>query len=598
MKEVPNKKKKLDENTNSNNSEKQITALVKRSSRSTIIPFPNFKTDSIQDDQSSGKLMTPPTKTVAPENLINESSLPSKKTNRLEELPIKHLETYSEKYRFVLKVEGGLTVPQACREINWTGSLRTAYDTYDKFKKFGKDGLIDGRWQRKPDAKVLTHEAKEIIMAWYYERGAAQPRAIWKLTCRTCRERNLTEPAETTVKNFLYNLPIGEKLAREGSRGLKQWQKQHASVIEQNKTSFSNELWQGDHTELPIWTRRKMGGKWVVAKVYASALLDDYSRTNPGLWVSHKYPDSWSISILYRQAILRTNIPGLHACGLPFSTEMDQGTDWISKTVQTMLVSLGIQPIIDPAYFPNAKGKVERFFRFLDTSLLTTLPGHKKTIGTTETAARKRIGELLTLEQLREEINKWRIWYHNRVHSKTERKPIELWEETVRFRYPESEDDLNILLLKYDRERTILNCGIKLVIDKVKHLYWSNTFDFYARRRVRIRYNPEDMLYVLIYCADSGEFLCKAQDTRDPLSNITIKDVKASRRQEKERLTGLSNYFKNVLGKDRLIEQRKEWDDARLLATQLPEITEEENSEEQEIIEGIDLLRKLNRQQD
>jgi len=520
---------------------------------------------------------------------------------RLDELPYEHLEEYSENYRLVLKIQSGLIIPKACREINWKKSIRTAYDVWERFKKFGKDGLVDRRWLRKSEATVLTTEVTDIILAWYYQRRAAGPRAIWNLTCQTCRELGLREPAETTVKNYLNNLSVGEKLARKGARGLKEWQKQHASVIEQKKTTFSNELWQGDHSPLPIWIRRKIQGEWLAVPVYASALVDDYSRANPGFWVSHKYYDSWSISILYRQAILRTNVPGLNACGLPFYTESDQGSDWISESVQTMLSGLGIQAIIDPAYYPNAKGKVERFFSFINTSLLTTLSGHHKDVGTTAGAAQKRVHELLKLEQLREEINRWRVWYHQRIHSETDRKPIELWEETVRFRYPESEEDLNILLLKYDRERTILNRGIKLMVDKEKHLYWSPAFDLHAGKRVRIRYNPEDMDSVLVYLADTGKSLCEAWDTRAEHPRYSLKDVKEARTNEKHRLRSIpirtKKYFENVLGQDRLVEQRKEWDEARKTVASLPVAEPEENLEEKELAATMEMLRRLNREQ-
>lgn len=296
-----------------------------------IIQFPKTEPDT------NSNINTEPTQLNALngfESTANDSrerNSSNTKRKRLDEFSDKHIEQYSENYRLVLKIESGLTVPQACREIEWSKSVRTAYDVYNRFKKIGKEGLKDHRWERKPEVKILTEEVRDIIMAWKRQRRAAKPRAIWKLTCETCRERNLKEPAETTVKNFLYNLPVGVELALKGSRGLEQWQKQHASVIVQNKTTFSNELWQGDHTELPIWTRRKINGRWVAAEVYASALLDDYSRANPGLLISHKYYDSWSISILYRQAILKENVPGLQVCGIPFYTESDRGSDWISK---------------------------------------------------------------------------------------------------------------------------------------------------------------------------------------------------------------------------------------------------------------------------
>lgn len=521
---------------------------------------------------------------------------------RLDSFPEERLKEFAENYRLVLKIESGLKVPDACREIGWEKSLRTAYDLWARFQKYGQKGLVDHRWFRKSERQVLTRQVTNIIRAWFYQRRAAGPRAVWKLTCESCRELGLREPAETTVKSFLNELSVGEKLARKGSSGFKQWQKQHASVIEQKKTTFANELWQGDHTPFPIWTRRKISREWLAVPVYGSALLDDYSRANPGLWVSHKYYDSWSISILYRQAILRKTVPGLNACGLPFHTESDQGADWISEAVQTMLGCLGIQPIIDPAYYPNSKGKVERFFKFLNTSLLKTLPGHHEDVGVSPAAAQKRVHEFLTLEQLREEINKWRVWYHTNIHGGTDRRPIELWEETVVFRYPKSEDDLNVLLLKYDRERKILNRGVKLTIDREKHLYWSPVFDRHTNTHVRIRYNPEDMRSVLVYSADTNELLCEAWDTRAEHPRYSLADVKEARNSEKYRLQSISvrskEYFENVLGKDRLVEQRKEWEEARQLIPQLPEVTEENDAEEQEMAASLELLRRLNREQD
>ncbi len=524
---------------------------------------------------------------------------PLNDTARLDEFGEERLGNFSEKFRLVLKIESGKTVLEAASEVNWGKSIRTAYDTWNCYKKNGKNGLIDRRWLRTPGSFVLISEVEEIILAWYYERPAAGPRAVWRLVCQTCIDRNLRAPAETTVKNFLSRLSKGEVLARQRQRGLKEFQKQHSSVVVQNRTIFANEIWQGDHTDLPIWTRRKINGEWVPAAVHGSAFLDAHTRANPGFWISHKYPDSWTISILCRQAIMRKDTPGLQACGLPFHIEMDQGADWISQAVRMSLLSLGIQLIIDWAHYPNLKGKIERFFRFVNTSLLVTLPGHHGDVGTSEGAARKRVHEFLTLEQLREEIDRWRVWYHNRIHETTARKPIEMWEETVRFRYPDSEDDLNILLMKYDKQRTILNCGIKLIIDEIKHLYWSPAFDRNARRRVRIRYNPEDMASVLVYCAENGEFICEAWDTRTETSPYTLIDVKNARRQELRRLTGIAQrskeYYKNVLGKDRLAEQRKDWEEARRIAVQLPEHAPEEKEADEKFKNALETIRQLNR---
>lgn len=281
---------------------------------------------------------------------------------------------------------------------------------------------------------------------------------------------------------------------------------------------------------------------------------------------------------------------------MPVHIESDRGADWVGENVQTNWQSLGINAVIDPPYYPNLKGKVERWFRFLDSNCLRKLPGHYDAVGRTKEAARKHINELLTLEQLREEITKWIVnVYHQKIHGETGRKPIELWEETVHYRPVENEDDLNILLLKYDMERTVLNCGVRMSLFGERHRYWSPDFERLWNRRVKIRYNPEDTESVLLYCAATGEFLCEAWDMRAANPKYTYEDVKKARREEKRYLRGIQvrskEYFKDVLANDRVVEQQKEWKEAREVAAELP-VPETLETEDPEVEDFISSFRQ------
>ncbi|HYX29051.1 MAG TPA: hypothetical protein VE863_10830 [Pyrinomonadaceae bacterium] len=120
------------------------------------------------------------------------------------------------------------------------------------------------------------------------------------------------------------------------------------------------------------------------------------------------------------------------------------------------LAYLGVALDPDPPYYPNRKGKIERWFLTLDRGCLRILPGHMDSIGTTQEAAQKHVNILLTIPQLRKEIERWIVSdYHQHTHSETGRKPAELWEETVRLRMAESDDALRLMLLKSDKERKI-----------------------------------------------------------------------------------------------------------------------------------------------
>ena len=534
-----------------------------------------------------------------PERNYSDKPASAAKDTRLDALKDSNVEIYAENVRLVMLIDGGLSVSEAIKELGVKRPRRTVQDLVTRYRKDGNIGLKDKRWSAVKPKRVMIGEVEDITLAWFYERSAAGYRAIAELTAETCRERGLPIPSQSSVKKFLRALPKSVQLARKGKKGLEKWQQEGASVVEQKKTSFSNELWQGDHTPPKIWSRQKIKGGWEPVKVYLSAFIDDYSRAVPGFIVSTKHYDAWTIAILSHLAIKRKENPGWLVSGLPVQIESDQGADWIGENVQTNWQSLGINAVIDPPRYPNLKGKVERWFRFLDSNCLRKLPGHYDAIGGTEGAAWNHVNELLTLEQLREEITKWIVnVYHRKIHGDTGRKPIELWEETVHLRPVENEDDLNILLLKYDKERTILNSGIRMTLSDKRHRYWTPDFDELWRRRVKIRYNPEDTESVLLYCAATGEFLCEAWDMRAENPKYTYEDVKKARWEEKRYLRGIQirtkEYFKDVLANDRVVEQQKEWVEAREIAAELP-VPETLETESSEVDDLISLFRQRDR---
>lgn len=534
--------------------------------------------------------ITPPESLAPPASPNNEPAEPvflepqlpvvdAAAQKRVEELNEKQLGVYAENYRLCLLMESGLTARQAKNRTGSQRSVRSVRDVFARFKKHGRKGLFDKRQSRKPAVVVLIAEVMNIVLAWYFARSAAGYRALAELSADSCRTKNLPVPSESSVKKFLSNLPPGVKLARKGPEGMKIYRQQMSSVMEQNRTTFSNELWQGDNTPPEIWVRKIVKGVWTAVPCYLTALLDDFSRAIPGFLVSTKYPDAWTISICSRIAMLKKDHPSATPSGIPIAIESDRGADYLSEAVQTSWQSLGINRVIDPPYYPNPKGSIERWFEYLDSNCLRKLPGHYASIGCTQGAAQKRVHELLTLPQLRDEITHWVFnVYHSNIHGETGRKPIELWEETVQYNPVEDEEELNILLLKYDRERVILNSGIRLIFGEKtntqRHKYWSPQFDRLAKRKVKIRYNPEDSESILVYCAATGEFLCEAWDLRGENPKYTHLDVKAARRAEQKYLNSLRTrliaYHKNVAVNDRIVEQEKEWIPARAAAALMP----------------------------
>jgi putative transposase len=493
--------------------------------------------------------------------------LPSGKTYtkaiRLDELTDEQLRIYAENCWLVNLMENDVRAREAIKRLGISRTERTARNLYKRFKEGGFSALLDKRWGREFEAKVFTFEVQKITLAWYFARSAAGPRAIWKKVCEECRERKIAEPCESSIKKYLARLDESLKLARHGKVGMREWDKQARPVIRYENTTYANELWQGDHSPLKIWVKVKINNEWKPFRVNITLLLDAHSRTVMAYVVSTKSPDSWVIALTFRRAILPKE--GSNLCGIPTRFESDRGSDFLSYAITATLVDLHCHPEPDPPRHPDSKGKIELMFRTIDSGCLRILPGHMDAVGVTEEAALKRVHEFYTLRQLDKEIARWIDKdYHRREHSETGREPLKFWESTKRLRLPASEDDLNLLILKYDKVCTVLNTGIKFMLDGVKHKFWSPELAYHWKRKVCLRYNPEDMDSVLVYCAATGEFLCEAFDMKAENPRYTIVDIKQTRSEFRRGLIQRTKeYMREVYENDRKQAERIEREEAR-----------------------------------
>jgi putative transposase len=485
------------------------------------------------------------------------------KAIRLDELGDKQIQIYAENCQLANLMKNDVPAREAIKRLGISRTERTARNLFKRFKEGGFPALLDKRWGREFEAKVFTFEVQKVTLAWYFARPAAGPRAIWKKVCEECKKREIKGPCESSVKKYLARLDESLKLARDGKVGIREWEKQASSVIRYENTTYANELWQGDHSQLNIWVKVKINGEWKPFRVYITLLLDAHTRTIMAYVISTKHPDSWVIALTFRRAILPKD--GSNLCGIPTRFESDRGSDFLSYAIAATLSHLHCDPEPDPPRYPNDKGKIEIIFRTIDSGCLRILPGHMDAVGVTEQAALKRVHEFYTLRQLDKEIARWIDEdYHRREHSETGREPLKFWESTKRLRLPESEDDLNLLILKYDKVCTVLNTGIKFKLNGVRHRFWSPELAYHWKRKVCIRYNPEDMDSVLIYCAATGEFLCEGFDMQAESSRYTIEDIKRTRSQFRRGLIERTkDYMSEVYENDRKLAERMEREEAR-----------------------------------
>jgi putative transposase len=450
---------------------------------------------------------------------------------RIDELSEEQLALFSERRRLVrLQLEEGKSAAEALEEVDLDCSARSARKYRQRFEEEGSRGLLDGRWLRQPERKVMTDRVQVIAKKWYAGRRAAGPSAIARKVREECRERGLPEPSEPAVRAFLDSLPEIEKLFLRNE--LDEWDQQGRPVVRVERARRANERWQIDHTTLDLWVRVRRGDEWVPVRPYLTLIIDAYSRSIPGFFLSTAHPDAWSVTLAVRNAVSVKDTDNWFNKGLPQVVQHDQGSDFMSHLLRAWFEDLNVAVDPNPPRYPNATGKIERFFDTLDRGYLRILPGHTDAVGTTEGAAANHLDRLLTREQLKDEITRFIVEdYHQWRHGETDAIPAERWEESMGIPRMPAGDDLKYLLPMYPEERTVTKTGIHFTVDGKGGLYWAPGLGESWKEKVNVRYNPEDMQSVLVYAADTSEYLCEAWIMGREDSKYDIGDVKKDRTQ-------------------------------------------------------------------
>src|SRR5205085_692125 len=247
---------------------------------------------------------------------------------------------------------------------------------------------------------VFTDDLKKRALAWWFARPAAGPRAIWKQVVAYCKEHGVGAPRYDVVKKYFASLPEVYKLFRQGKIGIKEWERNFRPVVRYNLTTYSNQRWQFDNSRLDFWVRVREGDHWVPVPAKISASLCAHSHAVPGFILSAKEPDAWTTALLIRAAAAEKENPDWKNKGLPGVLQPDRGMTFLAHAVVSSLAYLGVALDPDPPYYPNRKGKIERWFLTLERGCLRILPGHMDAIGRTREAAEKHVHLLLTISQL------------------------------------------------------------------------------------------------------------------------------------------------------------------------------------------------------
>lgn len=249
-------------------------------------------------------------------------------------------------------------------------------------------------------------------------------------------------------------------------------------IVPQNKGTFRrfeaediHLLWQADFKHALYLPDPNNPGRKKKAILFA--ILDDYSRmiVHAQFYWDEQMPrleDSFKKAILHH--------------GVPEKLYVDNGAVFSSHHLKRICARLGVSLSHSKPYRPAGRGKIERIFRFLDTSFVPEAY---------EAVAR---GDVETLEELNEVFHTWvTAFYHVRKHGSTGVSPQERVAASERKTRRIPEADLNEIFY-WQEERKVDKAGCVSL--------QGNRFEVeseLARTSIQLRYDPFDLSTIQVW---------------------------------------------------------------------------------------------------
>jgi putative transposase len=359
--------------------------------------------------------------------------------------------------------------------------------------------------------------------------------------------------------------PAAGAAARGGDRA-----RRAKLVYLRRRASYRNQVWEGDHKNLPILVLPPRGP---ATTPWATMFVDDATRVITG-WAIAVTPHAGTVLTALRMGMLPdADAAGSGpACGVPGMLRLDRGLEFAAGSVRAAAEALGIETHVLPAFQANSKGKIERTNRTVDQILLSMLPGFTegprelggRLSGPLDDRARARAGyehaaaagagpEALSMRWgvFVDRFAAWVAWYNTEhAHNGTGgRTPAKAWAADPTPLRLVPEDELRHLLLA-DVGRTVQADGIHF-----RNLVYVCPAGLLRERRgerVRLRYMPHDDRFVHVY--RDGEYLttCYPDNALSDeqaeqfyaaareLERAAAADKRAARRRGRRRLAALA----------------------------------------------------------
>jgi putative transposase len=494
-----------------------------------------------------GELSTVPTResdgwTAAPATVSTTGVVTNERATSIRESIDDAIEREEEKRKIMRVVRSILNGTSARDALNAEGfpstpaRIRWALRQRQHFERHGTiDDLRAVRSGRRPDVMTAPMQTALTVL-WHRHRHASASgllRALRAHISKTEQEivggalahlrhdetllleeiqnGNIRIPSIQSVQSFIRGKSKSEKLLRNEGRA--EYQRQNRPLGTLTPTRFANELWELDHSRLDIHAKELVDDEWRHCQVWLTVLIDVHSRSIVNAVVSGRTPDSFTTAMLLRGAILPLDGDDTRRpFGIPQLIRTDRGADFMAVQTQAFCRAVGIDLDFCKPRRPDEKPFVERFFGTIQGNLLPLLPGYKHGNDRGDSWTSRRIMNLLTVQQIRAEIDRWIREYNNSSHSELKERPLNRWRESVAHRDLPNREQLNMLLL-HRQTRVVRNTVVGLVFASGAHKYWGECLPAMNGQTISLRYNPDDDEVIYAYDERDVQFLGELRRT-------------------------------------------------------------------------------------
>lgn len=352
-----------------------------------------------------------------------------------------------------------------------TFHYRTIYTYYMNYKKHGFEGLKPKRYKNKGSHPSVPDEYIKHILELKEELPSRSAKKII----------TMLELAGKIEKDSLHVRTVNRILKHYGYTTIDL--KNSSRVYGKHEKSRINAMWQSD--VMSAFYLPDENGKQRIC--YLIGFIDDHSR-----------------KILHAQFYFDSTLSRLEDClkkavikfGAPDTLYLDNGKIYISNDFKLICARLGIVVKYGKAYHPQGRGKIEKFWQYVQNSFLTEIRNNK-------------VGSIVELNDL---FSAWlKTEYHDKTHSSLGATPNERWDKSLkagtRLRYY-SPVQIDQAFLHF-AERTVNKYGV-ISFDGNEYAIDGSL----VNKRIAVRYDPFHLDTVHVYYQDKYYGLARVIDLK------------------------------------------------------------------------------------